>query len=309
MGLTDLGVIATLCNHTLCPLCPNNLVFISCLILTKYDILVLQTNYYSNARVTLGVNVMQKTFQVLISTVILSVVHLSAYGDVLQFTADGFSATADTAIWDAVDGNSVMTSVHAVTNDWSLAIKEGGTVFFNNGVSSPLGFPDSATSNVSYAFAVVECAEAVDHATLIDAPCSLRFIPIAFSNDDAYFYESQLTNAVALSINATQTNSFMPTATFQLIEAAFDSPTPLNELYIGGAPATAVWTQSWSGGIAELILLSETPTEEQLNALRRYLAIKYGLAVPTESDGAIVSTLTAMGVDIAGLFNSVFLVR
>ena len=86
-------------------------------------------------------------------------------------------------------------------------------------------------------------------------------------------------------------------------------PHPLNELYIGGAPATAAWTQSWSDGIAEMILLAETPTEEQLNALRRYLALKHGMSVPTESDGGIVSTLTTMGIDTAGLFDSVFLVR
>ena len=256
-----------------------------------------------------GVNVIQKTFQALISIAILSVVHLSACGKALQFTADGFSATADTATWNAGWASNAMTSVHAATNGWNLAVKEGDTVFFDNGISSPLGFPDSATNSVSYAFAVVKCVEAVDHATLIDAPCSIRFIPDPFNTPEAFFYESQTTNTVALSINATPTNHFSIGAAFQLIEAAFYSPVPLNELYIGGAPATAAWEQSWSGGVAELILLAETPTEGQLNALRRYLALKHGLAVPTESDGAIVSMLTAMGIDTDGLFNSVFLVR
>ena len=167
---------------------------------------------------------MQSTLLILISVFLLLTIQNPACGKVLQFTADGFAAAADTAIWNAVDGNSVMTSVHAATNGWSLAVKEGKTVFFDNGISSPLGFPDSAT-------------------------------------------------------------------------------------ILGGAPATAAWAQSWSGGISELILLEEVPTEEQLNALRRYLALKHGLAVPTESDGAIVSMLTAMGIDTDGLFNSVFLVR
>jgi len=202
-----------------------------------------------------------------------------------------------------------MTSVHAATNGWSLAVKEGGTVFFNNGVFSPLGFPDSATNSVSYAFAVIECAEPADHATLFDAPCSIRFMPKPFDDNETFFYESQLSNAVALSINAVPTNLFTAEAAPQLIEAAFDSPVPLNELYIGGAPATAAWNQSWSGGIAELILLADPPTQEQLNALRRYLALRHGLAVPSESDGGIVSTLAAMGIDTSGLFNSVFLVR
>ena len=73
--------------------------------------------------------------------------------------------------------------------------------------------------------------------------------------------------------------------------------------------ATAAWGQSWRVAVAELILLADTPTDERLNALRRYLALKHGLAVPTESDGGIVATLTAMGVDTDGLFNSVFLVK
>jgi GAF domain-containing protein len=90
---------------------------------------------------------------------------------------------------------------------------------------------------------------------------------------------------------------------------AFDSPCALNGIYVGGAPATAAWGQSWRGAVAELILLADTPTDERLNALRRYLALKHGLAVPTESDGGIVATLAAMGVDTDGLFNSVFLVK
>jgi streptogramin lyase len=63
-----------------------------------------------------------------------------------QFKVEGFTATIDSAKWAAADGGSVMTSVHAGTNGWSLAVKDGGAVYFDNGVSSPLGFPDSATN-------------------------------------------------------------------------------------------------------------------------------------------------------------------
>ena len=47
----------------------------------------------------------------------------------------------------------------------------------------------------------------------------------------------------------------------------------------------------------------------ELSGMASVLALKHGLAVPTESDGGIVATLTAMGVDTDGLFNSVFLVK
>jgi len=63
-----------------------------------------------------------------------------------QFKAEDFTATVDSATWTASDGGSVLTSVHAATNGRSLAVKDGGAVYFDNGVSSPLGFPDSATN-------------------------------------------------------------------------------------------------------------------------------------------------------------------
>ena len=209
----------------------------------------------------------------------------------------------------AVDGSNAMTSVHAATNGWSLAVKDGGAIRFDSGVSSPLGFPDSATNIIAYAFAVVECPEPSDHATLIDAPCSIRFVPRLFDDGATRFYESQLTNAVAFSINGTETNGLTAATLPQLVEAAFDSPCALNDIYIGGAPATAAWAQSWGGGISELILLAQPPSEEEQNAIRRYLSIKHGLAVPTESDAGIATLLVSMGIDTGGFFNAVFLVR
>ncbi len=226
--------------------------------------------------------------------------------EVRQFIGENFRD--DGAFWESCDGRSALSSEHAATNGWGLAWSDGGLVCFDAS-TSPLAFPDSATGRVTRAFSVVVCEEAADHATLIDASCSVRFMPSPFPGDDRTFYESQLTNAVALSINATPTNLFPLVSDLQLIEADFEPPCPLNEIYVGGAPATAAWAQSWRGGVAELILLADAPTDAQLNALRRYLALKHGLAVPTESDGGIVATLAAMGVDTDGLLSSVFLVK
>ena len=221
-----------------------------------------------------------------------------------QFVAEDFNG----AVWNSRDGSSALSSEHAATNGWSLAWRDGVLVCFDAS-TSPLAFPDSATGRVTRAIAVVVCEDAADHATLFDASCSVRFMPSPFPGDDRTFYESQLTNAVAVSIDAVNTNLFSSASGLRLIEAEFIPPCPLNEIYVGGAPATAAWAQSWRGGVAELILLPETPTDEQLNALGRYLALKHGLAVPTESDGGIVATLAAMGVDTDGLLNSVFLVK
>ena len=247
-------------------------------------------------------------FWVLLIAGVGTVSWLSAF-PVLQFTSKGFTETLETVVWSAQKGKVDLTSVHVATNGWSLATQLDEAVFFDNGVSSPLGFSDDATNTIAYAFAVAECTEPFDHATLIDAPCSIRFMPRCFDDSETFFYESQLTNTVSLSINATETNLFTTAVTPQLVEAAFDSPVPLNEIYVGGTPATAAWAQNWSGGVRELILLADNPTDDELTAVRRYLSLKHSLAIPTESDGAIVSTLNAMGIDSDGLFNSVFLVR
>lgn len=228
---------------------------------------------------------------------------------VLQFTPDDFLATEETAVWTSKKDNVNLTSVHAATNGWSLAGRENRRIVFGGNTTSPLAFSDSTSNTISYVFAVVACSEPDTYATLIDAPCSIRFIPDSFNDEDVFFYESQLSNSVALSINAVQTHRFTASTTLQLIEAAFDSPVPLNELYIGGTPATPAWKQSWEGDLAELILLNESQTEVQLNALRRYLALKHGVAVSSKSDAAIVTTLNDLGIDSGGYFNAVLLVR
>ena len=243
-----------------------------------------------------------------IAAIGLSSVAAFAENGVRQFVAEDFHGMGGGVVWESSDVRSTLSSEHAATNGWSLAWSDGGRVCFDAS-TSPMAFPDSATGRVTRAFAVAACEEAADHATLFDASCSVRFMPSPFPGDGRTFYESQITNAVAVSIDAVATNLFPSASGLQVIEAEFEPPCPLNELYVGGAPATAAWAQSWRGGVAELILLADAPTDAQLNALRRYLALKHGLAVPTESDGGIVATLAAMGVATDGLFNSVFLVK
>ena len=226
----------------------------------------------------------------------------------LQYRSNNFVSETDSATWPSVDGSLSLTSVHAATNGWVLPEKDGRAIFFGNSVTSPLGFPDSATNTTAYVLAVVENVIPSDLATLIDAPCSIRFLPNPF-NDDWFLSESQLTNAVNLLIDGIDTNSFSSADSPRLIEASLDVPCRLNELYIGGTPATPSWNQNWSGGISELILLAEHPTDRQRNALCRYLSLKYGLNLKTASDVSIASVLTTLGINAGGTFNSVLLVR
>ena len=92
-----------------------------------------------------------------------------------QFVTEDFNGT----VWNSRDGSSALSSEHTDTNGWSLAWKEGGKVCFDAS-TSPLAFPDSATGRVTRAFAVAACEGAADHATLIDASCSVRFMPSPF---------------------------------------------------------------------------------------------------------------------------------
>ena len=226
----------------------------------------------------------------------------------LQYRSNNFVSDADSATWPSVDGSLSLTTVHAATNGWVLPEKYGRSVFFGNSVASPLGFSDSATNTTDYVLAVVENVIPSDLATLIDAPCSIRFLPNPF-NDDWFLSESQLTNAVNLFIDGIDTNGFSSAASPQLIEVSFDTPCSLNELYIGGTPATPSWNQNWTGGLSELILLAEHPTDRQRNALCRYLSLKYGLNLKTAPDVSIASVLTTLGINAGGTFNSVLLVR
>ena len=182
-----------------------------------------------------------------IASIVLSVATAFAESAVLQFEAEDFNGAGDGAVWDSSDDRFTLLSEHPATNGWSLAWRDGGMVCFD-AATSPLAFADSATGHVSRAIAVVVCEEAADHATLFDASCSVRFMPSPFPEEERAFYESQLTNAVSLSINATSTNLFPAVSGLQLIEATFEPPCPLNEIYVGGAPATSAWAQSWRGG-------------------------------------------------------------
>ena len=226
----------------------------------------------------------------------------------LQYRSNNFVSDADSATWPSVDGSLTLTSVHTATNGWVLPEKIGRSVFFGNSVASPLGFSDPTTNTTAYVLAVVENVIPADLATLIDAPCSIRFLPNPF-NDDWFLFESQLTNSVNLFIDGIDTNSFSFANSPQLIEVSFDAPCSLNELYIGGSPATPLWNQNWSGGISELILLTEPPTDRQRNALCRYLSLKYGLNLKTAPDVSIASVLTTLGINAGCTFNSVLLVR
>ncbi len=226
-----------------------------------------------------------------------------------QFTADEAVVSEETVVWASKNNEWILASVHPPSNGWHLAMHDGERVVFTGGGTSPLGFPDTASNTVSHLFAVVSCMMPETHATLLDAPCSIRFMPDWFHDGNARFYASQLDACLTLAVNGISTPHFSESASLQLIEAVFEPPVPLHALCIGGTPATPAWGQSWDGKVAELVFLGECPSDRESNAIRRYLSLKQGIGVPTDSDSEIVSVLTRLGLDTAGLFNAVLMVR
>jgi hypothetical protein len=164
---------------------------------------------------------------------------------------------------------------------------------------------------------VVVCGETAPLATLVSAPCPLRFeagdLAAVFAEQDpasSRAFETPFpgwTNGV--SVNGSGSAAFSPDWATQLVEVWFESPVPASRFFVGGSIVKPAWKRNWPGGIAEMILLPDAPTEAGRNAILRYLALKYSMKVPTEADGAVQATLSALGIDAGGLFSTVITVR
>ena len=238
----------------------------------------------------------------------------------LQFVAKDFAVSSSGISWPATRGNAVWQSAHSATNGWCLPVKSGGAVWFDgsgSGAVSPIEFSVGTTGVAAYAFAVVECADGADFATLFDAPCPVRFggdewrdVKNASAAAIDWKFESDLlsrTNSIA--INGRETSVIRLVSELQLVEAQFDEAVALDRFFVGGSPAHLLWSRGWRGGIAELILFSEVPDERVMNAVRRYLAVKFRIAAPTESDGGIIPILAECEINDDGVFNTVIVVR
>ena len=214
----------------------------------------------------------------------------------LQFVAQGFSASE--CAWTSVRGGVALESVHPATNGWGAASVRNGAVWFDDGVASPLQFGDSATNVVKRIFAVVVCAEAADYSTLVDAPCPVAFEASELDVEESVriFSTNLLGHACSLSVNGEG-------------ESEFEAAVSAAQIFVGGSAVSPRWNQNWRGGIRELIFLSDVPSARETEAVRRYLALKHSMRIPTESDSGVAGVLAAMNIDDNGLFVTVVLAR
>jgi hypothetical protein len=215
--------------------------------------------------------------------------------------------------WRARNGSAVLAPVQGASNGWCHAVARAlpankrSVDLGAEGVASPF-HAAGATGTVAYAFAVVRCEAPADFSTLLDAPCSARFQPVAWPDEPWVLSTSQLTNAAAYAVNGAATNVFAGTSGLQLVEVFWNAPVAMGGLYVGGAAASPAWNRTWDGELAELVFLAATPTAPERDALWSYAALKWG--VPVAAAGSdVAETLRSLGVSPGSLYASIVLVR
>jgi hypothetical protein len=215
--------------------------------------------------------------------------------------------------WRARRGSAVLAPVQGASNGWCHAVARAlpanrrSVDLGVEGVASPFQAA-GATATVSYAFVVVRCEAPADFSTLLDAPCSARFQPVAWPDEPWVLSTSQLTNTAAYAVNGAATNVFAGTSGFQLVEAFWPAPVAMGGLYVGGAAASPAWNRTWDGELADLVFLAATPTAGERDALWSYAALKWG--VPVAATGTdVAETLRSLGVSPGSLYASIVLVK
>ena len=249
---------------------------------------------------------------ILIITV-FSVICFSAMAQNLQFRAEGLTG----ATWKSVKGTAEMYSTHNDGEYWTLSEKSSNVVWYGydgiGKVKSSHEFPNTDSNKVSYIMAVVYIDGTAPLMTLVSAPTPLRLEPettSVFKRTDTQTERNiavsfrGMTNTVF--VNGVETAKIAPGNSPVIIECEFHTPIMRRQMYFGGS---AAFNRPWLGGIKELILLEEPPTDRLRNALRRYAALRHNVPLKTEPEGGVESVLTSAGINSAGLFNTIVIIR
>ena len=239
-------------------------------------------------------------------------------GEAVAFTALQFDATVlksvsrtDGAVtaWVSTRGGVTANPSHATGYGWNAPQydADGGIDFLAvSGVASPMSFGPAETGLVSRAFIVADGGDAAFCSTLLDAPCPLRL----FSEDEdgtVHFATSSVLSTLSLSID------FAPGTAYSvgphLYEIGLDEPCQLNELHIGGNPATPAWNRNWNGVVGEVVFTAPSVTETDAAAIRSYLSKKWGIGSYRSGMADELATLRALGIRTDGLYGSMLIMR
>ena len=239
-------------------------------------------------------------------------------GEAVAFTALQFDAKASKSVsrtdgfvtaWVSTRGGVVANPCHATGCGWNAPRynANGGLDFLaTSGVASPLSFDLAETGLVSRAFIVADGGDATFCSTLLDAPCPLRL----FSEDEdgtVHFATSSVLSTLALSIDFAPGTAY--STGLHLYEIRLDMPCPLNELHIGGNPATPAWNRNWNGIVGEVVFTAPTVTETDASAIRSYLSKKWGIGRYRSGMADELAALHALGIRTGGVYGSMLIMR
>ena len=238
-------------------------------------------------------------------------------GRAMAFSALQFDASASRSVsrtdgavvaWASSRGVVVASTCHPSGHGWTAPSYCDGSIDFltASGVASPLSFPLSETGLVSRAFIVADGMEAEYCTTLLDAPCPLRLMQ---SEEDGavHFATSSVLSTATLFIDCAQSTEYTPGP--HLYEIRFDEPCQLNELHIGGNPATPAWNRNWNGSVGEIIFTAPSTTETDAEAIRAYLSKKWRLGKYRSGIADELAVLRALGIHVGSVYGSMLIMR
>ena len=230
----------------------------------------------------------------------------------LQFDAGATRCVSRTdgavAAWASTRGGVVASTCHPAGHGWTAPAYCDGSIGFLtvSGVASPLSFPLMETGLVARAFIVADGTEAAFCSTLLDAPCPLRLMQL--EEDTAFhFATSSVLSTLGLSIDFAPSTDFAPGP--HLYEIRLDEPCQLNELHIGGNPATPAWNRNWNGTVSEVIFTAPTVTETDSEAIRSYLSKKWRIGRYRSGIADELAVLRAIGIRAGGVYGSMLIMR
>lgn len=248
----------------------------------------------------------------------LAILALLFCNTLLAFTALQFDAAASRNVsrtdgamtaWVSTRHGVIANPCHASGGGWTSPKydRDGSIDFFSaTGVASPLSFPQSESGLVSRVFIVADGFDAATYRTLLDAPCPLRLLS-ADSDAAGHFATSSVLSSVAISIDYAQAMAY--SSGLHLYEIALADPCPLNDLYIGGNPATPAWNRSWNGSVREVIFAAPSMTDMEASVIRSYLSKRWETGRYRSGESDELSTLRALGIRTGGVYGSMLIMR
>ena len=239
-------------------------------------------------------------------------------GGAMAFTALQFDATVSRSVsrtdgfvtaWVSTRGGIVANPCHTNGVGWaSPQYNADGGIDFRviSGAASPFFFAMSETGLVSRAFIVADGGDATANGTLLDAPCSLRILPVG-DDGTAHFSTSSVLSSLALSIDFAAGTAY--SAGPHLYEIALAESCPLCDLHIGGSPATPAWNRSWNGAVREVVLAAPGLTGNEAAAIRSFLSKKWEIGAFRAQLPDELGVIRALGIRPGSVYRSMMILR